>query len=80
MTSYPQVLVNVKVARRRADIGSLFADEIRDAEVKLGGMGRVLLRTSGTESVVRVMVEAETAEHAHDIADQLADIVAQRLG
>lgn len=80
MTSYPQVLVNVKVAQRGADVGSVFANEIHDAEVRLGNKGRVLLRSSGTESVVRVMVEAETVEHARDIADQLAEIVAQRLG
>lgn len=80
MTSYPQVLVNVKVARRRADVGSLFADEIRDAEMKLGDKGRVLLRSSGTESVVRVMVEAVTTELARDIADHLAELVEQRLG
>jgi phosphoglucosamine mutase len=80
MTSYPQVLVNVEVAERGADVGSIFANEIHDAEVRLGNEGRVLLRSSGTESVVRVMVEAETAEDARDIADHLAVIVAQRLG
>ncbi|MEO5975185.1 MAG: phosphoglucosamine mutase [Ilumatobacteraceae bacterium] len=80
MTSYPQVLVNVKVAQRKADIGSVFADEIRDAEIELGNTGRVLLRSSGTESVVRVMVEAQTAERASDIANRLAEIVERRLG
>lgn len=79
MKSYPQVLVNVKVTNKRADVGSEFADEIRDAEEKLGDSGRVLLRSSGTESVVRVMVEADTADRARVIADQLAEIVEQRL-
>lgn len=80
MTSYPQVLVNVKVAERTLDVASLFANEIRDAEMKLGDKGRVLLRSSGTESVVRVMVEAATTERAHDIAHHLAQLVEQRLG
>jgi len=80
MTSFPQVLVNVKVTQRGIDVGSVFADEIHDAQVSLGDRGRVLLRASGTESVVRVMVEAESVERAREIANHLATVVAQRLG
>lgn len=80
MTSLPQVLVNVKVAQRGVDVDSVFAAELHEAQVRLGDSGRVLLRTSGTEPVVRVMVEAESDERAREIADHLAAVVAQRLG
>ncbi len=80
MTSFPQVLLNVKVARKGIDVGAALANEIGEAKVELGSGGRVLIRSSGTESVVRVMVEAESAERAREIADRLAKIVAQRLG
>ncbi|MFA5774748.1 MAG: phosphoglucosamine mutase [Ilumatobacteraceae bacterium] len=80
MTSFPQVLLNVKVARKGIDVGAALASEIDDAKVELGSGGRVLIRSSGTESVVRVMVEAESADRAREIADRLAQIVAQRLG
>ena len=53
-----------------------WADEIlAEAEAELGRSGRVLLRPSGTESLVRVMVEAETFDQANDIAHHLADVV-----
>jgi phosphoglucosamine mutase len=50
-----------------------------EAEAELGESGRILLRPSGTEPLVRVMVEAPTAETAQRIADQLADVVRERL-
>lgn len=80
MTSFPQVLVNVKVTQRDVDVNSVFVDEVHDAQVRLGDGGRVLLRSSGTEPVVRVMVEAESVERAREAADRLAAVVAQRLG
>ncbi len=80
MTSFPQVLLNVKVARKGIDVLATLASEIDDAKVELGGGGRVLIRSSGTESVVRVMVEAESADRAREIAERLAQTVAQRLG
>jgi phosphoglucosamine mutase len=80
MTSFPQVLVNVQVAQRGVDVGSVFSDDLHDAEISLGNRGRVLLRSSGTEPVVRVMVEAESVERARETADRLAAVVAQRLG
>lgn len=71
----PQVLRNVRVANRRPEIASELADEVADAERRLGHSGRVLLRASGTEPLVRVMVEAPTSEEAAAVADRLvADV------
>jgi phosphoglucosamine mutase len=78
MRSLPQVLRNVPVARRGLDVGAALAGEVAAEEARLG-QGRVLLRPSGTEPVVRVMVEAGTAEEAEAAAARLADAVA-RLG
>jgi len=77
-TLYPQVLVNVKVARQ-FDYGanSLVTSALRDAEQSLAGNGRVLLRASGTEPVIRVMVEGVDDALIRDLASQLADTVAQ---
>jgi phosphoglucosamine mutase len=80
MTRLPQVLVNVKgVDKARADEDALLAAAVAEAEAELGDTGRVLLRPSGTEPLVRVMVEAETAAQAQDVADRLADVVRTRL-
>ena len=79
MTVYPQVLVNVKgVDRTRvSDVG--VAEAVVAAEAELGDTGRVLLRASGTEPLVRVMVEAESQDTARAIADRLAAVVQERL-
>jgi phosphoglucosamine mutase len=79
MTSLPQVLVNVKVSKRVPDVAELMAREVAEVEVQLGATGRVLLRASGTEPLIRVMVEAATSELARSTADQLADIARQRF-
>jgi phosphoglucosamine mutase len=80
MTVYPQVLVNVKgVDRSRADTDEGVADAVAAAGAELGDSGRVLLRPSGTEPLVRVMVEAVSAEVAQAHADRLADVVRERL-
>ena len=60
MTPLPQVLVNVRVAERRPDVAERLADEIAAVEAELGDTGRILVRPSGTEPLVRVMVEAPT--------------------
>lgn len=80
MTVYPQVMINVKdVDRDRvADEGVQAA--VREVEAELGDTGRVLLRASGTEQLVRVMVEAADEESAQRYAQQLADVVRERLG
>jgi phosphoglucosamine mutase len=80
MTSLPQVLINVKVERMEKDLAKLFAKEIADAEKQLQGVGRVMLRASGTEPLVRVMVEAQYEETAGKVAQALADSVILRLG
>ncbi len=75
MTQLPQVLVNVEVRERRPDVAEVLADEIAVAAEPLGHTGRILVRPSGTEPLVRVMVEAPTAELARSTADGLADVV-----
>ncbi len=73
----PQTLVNVRVGDRGAVAASPeVAAAVRAAETELGDDGRVLLRASGTEQLVRVMVEAATQEHADEIAQRLAGVVA----
>ena len=80
MTVYPQVLINVRGVDREALAGdTAIADAVRDAEAELGDSGRVLLRPSGTEPMVRVMVEAEHENAAQRIADRLAALVQERL-
>lgn len=77
VTTLPQVLVNVAVADREAVAESAAVhDAVQAAEAELGDTGRVLLRASGTEQLVRVMVEAATAELARTVADRLAQVVA----
>ena len=75
MRIYPQLLVNIKVQTRRPDVADVIAAEIAAAEAELAGKGRVLVRPSGTEPLVRVMVEALDHEVAERIAAQLADAV-----
>ncbi|HEX2050841.1 MAG TPA: phosphoglucosamine mutase [Actinomycetota bacterium] len=78
---FPQVLVNVPVARgRRLDDAAAVWDDVRRAEDALGDDGRVLLRASGTEPVVRVMVEAADAAAARRTAESLADAVRAEMG
>ncbi len=79
MTSLPQVLVNVKVAQRVPDAVELLHDEVTRAETELRGLGRILVRASGTEPLIRVMVEAPTAEQAETVAAELAAVVRRRF-
>ncbi len=80
MTRMPQVLVNVPgVDKTRADSDPDLTRAVAEAKQQLGDTGRVLLRPSGTESLVRVMVEAKTFEVANDVADRLADAVRSHL-
>ena len=81
MSVYPQILVNVSGVDRAA----LHTDEplavaLAEAEAELGESGRVLLRPSGTEPLVRVMVEAADQPTADRLAHRLADVVRDRLG
>ena len=80
VTRLPQVLVNVPgVNKARAGIDPVVNAAVSAATKELGRKGRVLLRPSGTEPLVRVMVEAETAERAHEVAEHLAHVVRDRL-
>lgn len=76
MTRLPQVLMNVSVADKTLAVNSpAVAEAVAGVEAELGEHGRVLLRPSGTEQLVRVMVEAPTAERARSEAERLAEIV-----
>ena len=80
MTRHPQVLVNVpNVDKGRTDQDGVIAAAVAEAEALLGESGRVLLRPSGTEPLVRVMVEATTADEALAVAERLAEVVSRRL-
>jgi phosphoglucosamine mutase len=81
MPHYPQVMINVPVRDREelAD-ASIVEDAIGAAEAELADAGRVLVRASGTENVIRVMVEAETEEAAKAHAEKLAAAVRSTLG
>jgi len=81
VTRFPQVLLNVRVGDRAGlDGADAFWAEVRAVEAELGDAGRVLVRPSGTEPVVRVMVEAATDEQATELADRLATALAGALG
>jgi len=81
MDRLPQVLVNVPdVDKTKVESEPVLQGEIAIAESRLGDRGRVLLRPSGTEPLVRVMVEAPTADEAAQVADHLASVVRRTLG
>ena len=75
MTVFPQVLVNVRGVERTRATDPDVASAVAAASAELGDSGRVLLRPSGTEPMVRVMVEAASHDDAQRIADQLAAVV-----
>ncbi|MFF2777799.1 phosphoglucosamine mutase [Streptomyces sp. NPDC058052] len=81
MERLPQILINVKdVDKSRVSTSGELAAAVADAERELGTTGRVLLRSSGTEPLVRVMVEAADIEQARSVAQRLADVVKSALG
>jgi phosphoglucosamine mutase len=81
MQKFPQVLINVKdVAKERLDSSVAIKEAVNKFESELKGEGRVLLRASGTEPLVRVMVEASTDTLAYSVATQLAELVKRELG
>jgi phosphoglucosamine mutase len=80
MTRLPQVLVNVDgVDKARAEDDPGLSAALADEQAALGAAGRILLRPSGTEPLVRVMVEAESPERAEQVAGRLAEVVRNRL-
>ncbi len=80
MTRLPQVLHNVHLRSRPADLDAQVAPLVAAAEADLGDRGRILVRPSGTEPLLRVMVEAETDEEAATAASSLVDAVTALLG
>ncbi len=83
MTSYPQVLVNAKVQNQRKynyQQDPVICDAIRQLEKKMSGKGRVLIRPSGTEALVRVMLEGENQQELDSMARHLAKIMEKQLG
>lgn len=80
MRRLPQVLINVPdVDKARADEDHIVAAAVAEEEAALGDGGRILLRPSGTEALVRVMVEAGTEDEARAVAERLADVVKRQL-
>jgi phosphoglucosamine mutase len=80
MQRLPQVLINVKgVDKHALDSDEAVQDAVTEVKGQLGDGGRVLLRRSGTEPLVRVMVEAQTAQEAQRCAEHLAGVVQERL-
>ena len=76
MESFPQVLKNVRTATRMSvEEIPHFAKTVRSFEEKLNGTGRILVRPSGTEPVIRVMVEGQDEEMINDMADELCELV-----
>ncbi len=80
MTTYPQVLKNVRLAQRQPNVADLLADAVAEAETELGDQGRVLVRPSGTEPLVRIMVEHLDADTADRVCDHLVAVAAERVG
>ena len=74
--AYPQMLINVQVQNKNKLMSSeKVKKRLKEAELQLGEKGRVLLRASGTESVIRVMVEAQSEDLCMETAEKLADAV-----
>ena len=81
MVRFPQVLINVRdVAKDKLSESIAIAAAVTASEERLADSGRVLLRASGTEPLIRVMVEAASDSLAQEVARQLADIVKSELG
>ncbi|GGP10566.1 phosphoglucosamine mutase [Nonomuraea glycinis] len=75
MTPLPQILINVKDVDRGKSAVNELTDAVAVAEAELGETGRVLIRPSGTEPMIRVMVEASSKDQATKVAERLADVV-----
>jgi len=80
MTKYPQLLHNVRLSQSSADeimASESLSNALREVEAELGGTGRVLLRPSGTEPLIRVMIEGQDSEKVRTLTRQLAGVVEQ---
>jgi len=81
LVKFPQVLVNVTV-REKPPVESIpgLADRARALEADMNGAGRILLRYSGTESLLRVMIEGEEQARIERMAEELAGLVRRSIG
>jgi phosphoglucosamine mutase len=80
MKRFPQVLINVKdVKKEKLSESTKITEQIASKESELGGAGRILVRPSGTEALVRVMVEAQSTEVAQKLAEEIAALVRSEL-
>ena len=80
MSKYPQQLINVRIGQKTDPmLNPLVADAVAQSESELGDRGRVLLRASGTEPVIRVMVEGEHQSQISRLCQHLADVVRTAL-
>jgi phosphoglucosamine mutase len=81
LVSYPQVLVNVRV-KQKTDLRSVpaIAQVMERVEERLAGQGRLLVRYSGTEPLLRVMIEGKNQQEIHAWAHEIADAVKRHLG
>ncbi len=81
MTSYPQVLINVQVQDKKIALENVaIKDVIASVEAEMNGNGRVLVRPSGTQDLLRVMVEAPTDELAQQYAEKIVKVVEEQVG
>lgn len=81
MQKYPQRLVNIRVSDKHAvEQNTAVAESIAKVEAEMNGEGRVLVRPSGTEPLVRVMVEAKTDEDAERFVNSISDVVREHMG
>jgi phosphoglucosamine mutase len=78
MTKYPQTLINVRIKEKiDLDASKTIQQAVKDAEAQMGARGRVLLRASGTEPLIRVMVEAQDKSETEQLAKMIAEAVKQ---
>ena len=80
VTLYPQEMINVPLRQRGVVDSEKIQRAVVDAEARLADRGRVLLRPSGTEPLVRVMVEGQDAEEVAAVVEELAQVVRQEVG
>jgi phosphoglucosamine mutase len=81
MSKFPQVMINVRLSKKVDISGNAVINKaVADSEKKLEGRGRVLLRPSGTEALIRVMVEGEDPVLVNQLVEGMAKIVEQQVG